>query len=385
MNHNTKSMRRIFPFLCAWAFLFSVHAQDLTQNVLPKYSVKYVCPPCGCPQDNKHFDAPGICTDCNMAYNTLLTGMENKPRTSAPRRTAAILLFDMADIMDVTGPMSVFEHAGFNVVTVAKNPEPKNIGMSMRLEPDYTFGTLPRVDVIMVPGGGPAEANQDMEIVEWLKRVNDETDTMFSVCSGAFFLGLAGILDDNEATTFASLIPNLKEQFPKARVLNNVKYTNNGHVITSSGLSSGIDASFEVVAKYYGVGIAQDIANRMEYPWKRRNDYARSQLADNYINTIGNLVRRFATKYHHSEGDMNSWEFRYILWEGVDINEFMALMATELQKYPKFVIESTSEDLLVGTYVHPVLGKGKIELGLRKTEDAHEVSISAKRLENYCF
>ncbi|MEZ4811195.1 MAG: DJ-1/PfpI family protein [Allomuricauda sp.] len=376
-------MKRILPVLYVLALAFQGQAQELNENLRPKYSVQYVCPPCGCPQDDKYVEAPGICSDCNMAYTAQMTGMEDKPRTSVPNRTAAILLFDGADIMDVTGPMSVFEHAGFNVITVAKDKMPKSIGMSMSLTPDHTFETLPKVDVIMVPGGGPAESVQDMDIVNWLKAVNDRTDTMFSVCSGAFFLGAAGLLDDNEATTFASLIPNLKEQFPKAKVLNTVKYTNNGHVVTSSGLSSGIDASFEVVAKYYGVGIAQDIANHMEYPWKRRNDYARSQLADNFIITMGNLVRRFATTYHYSEGDMNAWEFRYTLWEGVDTDMFMAFMAEEFQKLPSFVLGLKENDTVKGTYIHPVLGKGSITLKLKKIDGHHEVSLSAKRTENY--
>ncbi|MBO0323004.1 DJ-1/PfpI family protein [Muricauda sp. CAU 1633] len=308
--------------------------------------------------------------------------MEDKPRNGITRKTVAILLFDGADIMDVTGPMSVFEHAGFHVVTVAKNSEAKAIGMYMRLSPDYTFANLPQVDVITVPGGGAAESNQDMEIVQWLKERDGETDTLFSVCSGAFFLGLAGLLDGNDATTFASLIPTLKTQFPNAKVLNDVKYTNNGHIITSSGLSSGIDASFEVVAKYYGVGRAQDVANRMEYPWKRKHDYARSQLADNFILSIGDLVRRFATKYHFSEGDMNTWEYKYLLWEGVDVYEFMKFMADELQKLPEFALEKETRKELIGEYVHPVLGRGRVELKLQNTDNGMEASLSAQRIMN---
>ncbi|WP_366585214.1 DJ-1/PfpI family protein [Muricauda sp. ANG21] len=311
--------------------------------------------------------------------------MEDKPRNTISRKTAAIVLFNGADIMDVTGPMSVFEHAGFNVITVAKNTEAKAIGMYMRLSPDYTFANLPQVDIIMVPGGGAAESNQDMEIVQWLKERAGETDTMFSVCSGAFFLGLAGLLDGNEATTFASLIPNLKAQFPNAKVLNDVKYTNNGHVITSSGLSSGIDASFEVVAKYYGVGRAQDVANRMEYPWKRKQDYARSQLADNFILSMGDLVRRFATKYHFSEGDMTTWEYKYLLWEGVDIDEFMKFMGNEFQKLPEFTLEKETPKELIGEYTHPVLGRGQVELILQSTDEGVEASVRARRKQPYNF
>lgn len=372
-------------FICMLGVFLATYSQSPPQIQIPKYSVQYVCPPCGCSKDGQLFDAPAICSECNMAYTSQLTGMEDKPRNTISRKTAAIVLFNGADIMDVTGPMSVFEHAGFNVITVAKNTEAKAIGMYMRLSPDYTFANLPQVDIIMVPGGGAAESNQDMEIVQWLKERAGETDTMFSVCSGAFFLGLAGLLDGNEATTFASLIPNLKAQFPNAKVLNDVKYTNNGHIITSSGLSSGIDASFEVVAKYYGVGRAQDVANRMEYPWKRKQDYARSQLADNFILSMGDLVRRFATKYHFSEGDMTTWEYKYVLWEGVDIDEFMKFMGNEFQKLPEFTLEKETPNEFIGEYTHPVLGRGQVELILQSTDEGVEASLRARRKQPYNF
>ncbi|WP_353780049.1 DJ-1/PfpI family protein [Winogradskyella sp. 3972H.M.0a.05] len=368
----------------AFMTLLAAHSQsELSSD--SKYSVEYYCPPCGCPDDGTIFQSSGVCASCNMAYLTRVKGLEEKPSNNAPRRTAAILLFDYADIMDVTGPMSVFEHAGFNVVTVAKDENPKRIGMYTSLTPDYTFSNLPTVDVIMVPGGGPAEANQDMDIVNWLKAKDETTDTMFSVCSGAFYLALAGILDGKEATTFASLIPILKEQFPKVEVLNNVKYTNNGHVITSSGLSSGIDASFEVVAKYYGVGRAQDIANRMEYPWKRRNDYARTQLADNYIVGLNNLIRRFATKYTYSEGDMNEWEYRFILWSEVDSKDFMNLIKTEIEKLDGFIKGKKGQAYVEAEIEHDALGKGIIELNISKEGEETQVSLKAQRLQPISF
>ncbi len=369
--------RLVFPPI--FLIMILANGQFDESSVDVKYEVDFYCPPCGCLDDGKTFDAPGICTSCNMHFLSRVTGLEDKPVRNSPRRIAAVVLFDMADIMDVTGPMSVFEHAGFTVLTVAKDASPKSIGAYTSLTPDHTFETLPKVDVIVVPGGGPAEANQDMDIVNWLKERYATTDTMFSVCSGAFFLGLAGILDGNEATTFASLIPQLKDQFPKAEVLNTVKYTNNGHVITSSGLSSGIDASFEVVAKYYGVGTAQDIANRMEYPWKRRNDYARTQLADNYIVGLNNLIRRFATRYIYSEGDMNSWEYRFILWEGVDDDEFLAFIKGEISKIDGFKVTKSSDKSIRGVYDHRNLGLGDVTLETSRIPEGTQVSLRAER------
>ena len=354
--------------------------QFSTNENVVKYTAAYFCPPCGCPEDGKHFDAPGICPTCNMSYHPRVTGLGDIPRKTYPQRTVAIVLFDGADIMDVTGPLSVFEHAGFRVLTTGKDLEPKRIGMHTDLKPDYAWKDLPQVDVLVVPGGSSAESNQDMELVDWLKERAGETDTVFSVCSGAFFLGLAGILDGQEATTFASLIPDLRSEFPAANVLDDVKYTNNGHVVTSSGLSSGIDASFEVVAKYLGTGRAQAIANRMEYPWKRRNDYARTHLAVNYLESIGGLVNSFATDFDRSEGDMQQWHYGYTLWEGTDPDAFMAFMEGEFHKLPDYQAVGRTAGRISGRYLHPVLGAGSIELEVNRNGKGLRATLTANRL-----
>ncbi|SHG45619.1 DJ-1/PfpI family protein [Flagellimonas flava] len=347
------------------------------------YKVEYYCPPCGCTHDDKVFEGAGVCDSCNMAYNSRIMGLEDKPAEPVPTPIVGILLFDGADIMDVTGPMSVFEHAGFRMLTVAKDKNPKQIGRFVQFAPDYDFDSLPKVDVLVVPGGGPAEANQDMDIVAWIRQKNKETDTMFSVCSGAFFLAHAGILDQNEATTFASLIPQLRDGFPNVTVLNDVKYTNNGHVITSSGLSSGIDASFEVVAKYLGVGRAQDIANHMEYPWKRRNDYARSQLADNYILSLNNLIRPFAAKYTFSEGNHDRWEYQFLLWTGVDSKAFLTFIYTQLTKMESFNTGHLDSNSITAEIRHKDLGKGHISLLLTNTTEGPLLKVIARRSSSF--
>lgn len=190
------------PFLLA-----KCYAQNNT-SPSEKYEIEFYCAPCGCTDDGKTFRNGGSCPSCDMVLQSRVNGLEDKPVTPFVRRTAAILLFDMADIMDVTGPMSVMEHAGFNVITVAKDKNPKSIGMYNQFIPDFSFEDMPQADVLILPGGGPAENNQDPEIITWVKKQFHRTETLFSVCSGAFFLAEAGLLDDQQATTFASLIPD---------------------------------------------------------------------------------------------------------------------------------------------------------------------------------
>lgn len=347
-------------------------------EVTTQDKIVYSCAPCGCEHDGKHFDAPGICAACNMPLNPTYPGI-TLTNTPVGRKTAAILLYNGADIMDVTGPWSVFEHGGLNVVTVAKASDLIRLGMTMVVKPDYTFENLPEVDVIVIPGGGPAENNQDMEIVEWIKKRYESTETMFSVCSGAFFLGLAGLLDEQEATTFSSLIPVLDHQFPKAEVRNDTKYTDSGKIVTSAGLSSGIEAAFHVIAKYYGQGRAQDVANHMEYDWKPQSNYARTLLADNFLLSIRGLVNMFAIKYTDSQGNNEHWEYQYILTDQISPEKMIKLLDTEFAKMPDWTKLSSSKKSLSGYIQHPTIGKGKIELKIQSSKDGNIAILSAAR------
>ena len=357
--------------------LFSLSSLIGQNSQLQQDKITYQCPPCGCPHDGQHFEAMGTCPSCNMNLRPHYPNIERQP--SNPRVTVGILLFNGADIMDVTGPWSVFEHAGMDVVTMAKTTDMVQVGMTMNVNPDFAINTLPQIDVIVVPGGGLAEMGGDEEIVQWLKERATSTKTIFSVCSGAFILGEAGLLDGKEATTFASLIPALKEQFPKANVLHSIQYTDNGKVVTSAGLSSGIDAAFHVVSKYYGQGRAQDIANHMEYDWSPNNDYARTLLADNFIIDIRSLVSLFSTKYIYSNGDKNNWEYNFLLSDKISPEKVISLLGNELDKNSSWKKTGISSNTLNGVVSNEKLGKAKIKIAIKKHTEGNMVIVSAKR------
>ena len=359
-------MKKLIVLTLSIFLSFFSQAQKLIEGDPPKDAIVYTCGPCGCPLDGKYFNGMGNCPTCNMPLQANIPSLQRQS-TTISRPSVAILLFNRADIMDVSGPISVFEHAGLNIMTFAKTNDPVQIGMNLELKPDFTLQNLPKVDVLVFPGGGLAETNPgDTAIVQFIKERYDSTEVVFSVCSGAFFLGEAGILDGQKATTFASLIPLLTQNYPKTIALNNVKYTDNGKVVTSAGLSSGIDAAFHVVSKYYGVGRAQDIANHMEYPWKREHDYARSQLADNYLLSLRSLLSLFSTSFFHSQGDNNSWEMRFVLTKEMSPANIIALLAKELQRRPDWKQQSAYLLSINGNIEHPVLGKGEIALTVKE-------------------
>jgi len=359
-------VKNCLPLIFLIGAVFISEAQNLIKGEPPEGEIVYYCSPCGCQHDEGFFLNGGQCPSCNMMLRPMIPGLEMETsNTKIP--TVGVFLFNMADVMDVSGPVSVFEHASFNIVTFAKSKEPVRIGMNLELKPDFTIETLPEVDILVLPGGGMAESNPgDEAIVSFIKERFEKTEVLFSVCSGAFFLGESGVLDGQRATTFASLIPELTENYPEAIVLNDVKYTDNGKVVTSAGLSSGIDAAFQVVSKYYGVGRAQDIANHMEYPWKRESDYARSQLADNFISTLQSIVSIFSTNYYYSQGDHDYWEFRHVISNQMKPGKIIETIARELEKDPSWATNQSNKLSISGIINHQTLGEAKVMIAIKQ-------------------
>lgn len=359
------------------------YGQEFFEFPISEGKIGYTCPPCGCQHDDGYFDAMGTCPSCSMELRATFPGVTSElPRNQ--RLTAGMLIFDQADIMDVTGPWSVLVHNGVRVVSFARSKDPVTIGMSMELTPDFTLDNLPDVDILIFPGGGLAETNPgDEAIKQFITDRVKSTDVLFSVCSGAFFLAESGLLDGKVATTFASLIPQLERNYPKIQVVNHVKYTDNGQIVTTAGLSSGIDGAFHVVSKFRGQGGVQDVANHMEYDWSKSTDYARTQLADKYILGVKGIVELFAKSYLSSFGDRNEWEYQYLLSGQVSSEEVLKVIVNELSKTKKWQLTKDTSLEIKGTLDHDVLGKGEVILEVKATEMGDVLTIHSKRIKKY--
>ena len=369
-------MRIVFALLLLPAFI-----QQQDSDPGPKVegvaaSITYQCAPCGCADDEKTLSEPGTCPACGMVLRPSYPGLERRRLT---RKTVAILLFDGADIMDVTGPWSVFEHSGLSVVTVAKQAEPVRVGRTLEITAEFTLETLPDVDVLVIPGGGAAEMNQDPDIVAWIAQRHESTGTLFSVCSGAFFLAKAGLLNGRKATTFAGLIPDLARQFPEVEVSNTAKYVDSGKIVTSAGLSSGIDASFHVVSKLYGQGRAQDIANHMEYAWDPESTYARSKLADRYLSDIRSLAGLFTREFVYSRGDENRWEYRFVLTEQLPARKVFLLIQSEMAKMESWTKQKGDRNEVRGQIADASMGNAQVTMKLETKETGSVVTLVAER------
>ena len=201
-------------------------------------------------------------------------------------RNVAIVVYDMAEPLDWAGPFEVYNDAAsfgaangqdaFNVYIVSKTKDPVN-AQGMRVVPQYSIADAPKPDIVLFPGGPSAKVYDDPEFFAWAKKASDEAEIAQSVCTGAFVLGKAGLLDGLEVTTFHGAIDGLQKLYPKAMVKRGRRFVDNGHVVTTAGISAGIDGSLHVVARLLGRKIADDVATYMEYSW-----VPEASLATNY-------------------------------------------------------------------------------------------------------
>ena len=204
-------------------------------------------------------------------------------------KNVAVLLFPGVQIIDYTGPWEVLGHArvdghkAFRIYSVGETTSPIETAMGMTVIPSFDLARAPRPDVLVIPGGNVDPQLSHEALIRWIQQTAKGAEVVLSVCNGAFFLAQAGLLDGLEATTFAGMIDDLKTAAPKTKVVRDKRFVDNGKIITSAGLSSGIDGALHVIEKLYGKGTAQIAAVGMEYDWRPDSGWARASLADQHL------------------------------------------------------------------------------------------------------
>ncbi|HEY0376577.1 MAG TPA: DJ-1/PfpI family protein [Pyrinomonadaceae bacterium] len=215
----------------------------------------------------------------------LASGVESRAQEAKQekqeKQNVAILIFDGVQIIDYTGPYEVLGGMGKrHVYTVAEKADAVTTNMGMRVVPNYTFENQPKPDIIIVPGGGVDAHLENQKVIGWIRESARDARYVMSVCNGAFFLAKAGLLDGLEATTTAGLIDKLAAMAPKTRVVRDRRFVDNGKIITTGGLSAGIDGALHLIEKLDGTGWAQMTAYGIEYDWRPESGYARGSHAD---------------------------------------------------------------------------------------------------------
>jgi hypothetical protein len=188
-----------------------------------------------------------------------------------------------------------------------------------------------------------------------------------SVCNGAFYLGKAGLLDGLTATTFYGLIEQLRELAPKARVVTDQRFTDNGKIITTAGLSSGIDGALHLVERVAGRGYAQEVALNMEYNWQPDSAYARASFADRHLRKI---LGREGFKLPEGTG----WN---VLGQRGGRDEWEKTWEVKLASTPDGLLKMIDSKLAEGWAKSPAAGAGSGARTLWKFTDEEGKSWSA--------
>jgi transcriptional regulator GlxA family with amidase domain len=196
-------------------------------------------------------------------------------------RSVGIFLFYDVEVLDFAGPFEVFSTASrvkqrlepdspepFKVRTVGRNTRGVAARGNLMVVPFDDFEIHDPIDVLLVPGGIVTEELERQDTIEWITKVAKTAEITASVCTGAFLLAKAGLLDGKTVTTHWEDIGDLRAMFPSLTVKENVRWVDEGNIITSAGISAGIDMSLHIVARLEGEELAVKTARQMEFDWK---------------------------------------------------------------------------------------------------------------------
>jgi len=184
-----------------------------------------------------------------------------------------IFLFNNIELLDFAGPYEVFsvtselnDHQLFNVFTISCDGfEIKSVN-GLRVVPDFSFANHPPIDILVVPGGVGTRAEiTKQEVLEWINETCRNSQITISVCSGARILGILGFLDHLESTTHHGVVEHLKELAPNTIIRQDKRFIDNKNIMTSGGISAGIDLSIHIVKKLHGEEIVNKTIRYMEY------------------------------------------------------------------------------------------------------------------------
>ena len=189
--------------------------------------------------------------------------------------SAGILLFHEVEVLDFAGPFEVLSLAEdantrqklVSVKTVAQTRDAISARNGLNILPDYDFINAPDFDLLIVPGGHGAEEIEihNQALLDWIKSRAITTSILASVCTGAYLLAKAGLLDGKRATTHWMDLDRLAREYPRIDVQCDVKFVDEGNILTSGGISAGINMCFHLLTRLFGAQIARQTARRMEF------------------------------------------------------------------------------------------------------------------------
>ncbi|GLS25767.1 DJ-1/PfpI family protein [Marinibactrum halimedae] len=231
-------------------------------------------------------------------------------RYLVPVITVGIYVYPQVEVLDFAGPFEVFTTANrvnpaltgkthpslqiplsaqdvdtshrisssplprFNVHLIGQHPHTIHARGGLAITPSYDIHNHPKLDILLISGGHHDPEMNNVEVIEWIKHISSDCQLIASVCTGAFLLAQANVIQSQQVTTHWDDIAELAERFPMLKVNSDVRWvsdsTHSGQtVMTSAGISAGIDMALEIVTKFTNLALAQRTAKQMDYHWLR--------------------------------------------------------------------------------------------------------------------
>lgn len=191
----------------------------------------------------------------------------------------AFLIYDQVEALDLNGPLDVFVKANvihpnsYQCFTVGKTQEPIYLeANTMAVIPTYDINTCPKPDMIVVPGANPEHIMKYLQdkdfqetVLKWIKTHYDTGTAVFTVCTGSMLLSGTGILAGHDITTHSMLLDTLEQYNPESNVIRNIRYVDQGQLITTAGITAGIDAALYLIGKHLSKETMDTVIRIFEY------------------------------------------------------------------------------------------------------------------------
>ena len=210
------------------------------------------------------FVRPSVC-----APPARLDGMDRPPA----RRQIGIVLFTDVEELDAVGPWEVlsywcrnFPADGWNVTTLSSVGGLVECAKGLTIQAHHSFADCPPLDVLVHPGGqGTRRQMHDPVYLDWVRRQSQSVEVMASVCTGALVFAAAGLLAGRPATTHWASLALLNQVEPNVALQSGARYVDDGDVVTSAGVSAGIDMALHLVDRFAGSDRAREVRRGIEY------------------------------------------------------------------------------------------------------------------------
>ncbi len=191
-----------------------------------------------------------------------------------------ILIYDDVEVLDFSGPFEVLTTARrvaakldtvfpYTPLLIAPASGAVSARAGYQVLPDYDFRSHPDLDCLLVPGGVHEPQLKNDALIAWIKQQATMVSLVASVCTGAFLLAEAGLAEGRQMTTHWEDIPDFRARYPHVGVQENVRWVEDGDMISSAGISAGIDMALQMVARLHSEELATKTARQMEFDWTR--------------------------------------------------------------------------------------------------------------------